>query len=116
MSTQAHATTTHYNSELVFFKAFLDPYMKYTSGLFSNEGESLEQGIRKMLDQLIDASGIKNKKNPRILDIGSGWGALLRRIKETLPEYSYTGISTSEEQNAYVSREIDSNARLITSP
>ena len=37
-------TNKHYDIDSGFFKTFLDPYMKYTSGLYANN-ESLEQGI-----------------------------------------------------------------------
>ena len=50
----AHETTQHYSQEVELFARFLDPYMKYSSGLFLDRGESLDTGILRMLDQIPD--------------------------------------------------------------
>lgn len=34
-------TVKHYDMEVEFFQEFLDPYMKYTSGLFESETDEL---------------------------------------------------------------------------
>ncbi len=111
-----HATTNHYDSEKTFFQSFLDPYMKYTSGLFEKDTDSLETGVVKMLDKLIAQSGVLNKPGARVLDIGSGWGSLLKRLKEVKSDFSYVGVTTSPEQNTFVSQTIDDRVTLITSP
>jgi cyclopropane fatty-acyl-phospholipid synthase-like methyltransferase len=38
-------TNKHYDIEAEFFSKFLDPYMKYTSGLFIEGNELLSEGI-----------------------------------------------------------------------
>lgn len=106
-------TTQHYNLDVDFFKKFLDPYMKYTSGLFEAETDKLEVATQRMLDRIIDESGIQT--GSQVLEIGPGWGALLKRMKERNIQSHYTGISPSEVQNHYMRNWAGVREQLITS-
>lgn len=106
-------TTQHYNMDVDFFQKFLDPYMKYTSGLFETETDKLEVATQRMLDRIIDEAGIR--PGARILEIGPGWGALLKRIKERNIIADYTGVSPSEVQNQYIGNWTGERESLVTS-
>ena len=95
-----HPTESHYNMGIDFFQSFLDPYMKYTSGLYTTGDESLELACEQMLDLIIDSAKLPDKS--RILEIGSGWGSLVRRIADRKLTCDYTGISPSRSQNQYL--------------
>lgn len=96
----SQATRKHYDQDVEFFQSFLDPYMKYTSGLFAGDGESLESAIARMLDLHLEFAGIKN--GSRVLEIGSGWGALIRRMSEKGMNVEYVGVSPSCVQNDFI--------------
>jgi cyclopropane-fatty-acyl-phospholipid synthase len=104
------ATNKHYGHKVAFFEGFLDPYMKYSSGLFVNHDEPLDSGILRMLDHLLDSGNLH--ENARVLDIGNGWGCLLRRLRERF-EVDYTGVNPSGVQLEFIRREVEQGARLI---
>ena len=83
-----HPTESHYDMDIDFFRSFLDPYMKYTSGLYTTGNESLELACEQMLDLIIDSAKLPEKSN--ILEIGSGWGSLIRRISYRKKMWDYT--------------------------
>lgn len=95
-----HPSALHYNIDHNFFSSFLDKYMKYTSGLYLSKQEDLNTASTQMLDFLIDSSSISD--DSRILEVGSGWGSLLKRITDKEIDCVYEGISPSESQNQYI--------------
>lgn len=106
-------TVKHYDMEVSFFQKFLDPYMKYTSGLFESETDALEVATQRMLDTIIDAGKIR--PGSRVLEIGPGWGALLKRIRERNIICDYLGVSPSRVQNDYISTFCGEREHLATS-
>lgn len=98
-----HPTVAHYDIDSGFFKMFLDPYLKYTCGLFDAEHQNLDGAAQNMLDFLIRSAAVT--KSSRVLEVGSGWGSLVRRLTETVG-CAYVGISPSSRQNDYIRREI----------
>jgi cyclopropane-fatty-acyl-phospholipid synthase len=106
-------TVKHYDMEVDFFKTFLDPYMKYTSGLFESEADQLEVATQRMLDTIIDSAKIRPGMS--VLEIGPGWGALLKRLQERDLICDYVGISPSHTQNSYIRSFCRHRESLITS-
>ena len=100
----SHPTVAHYDLDVDFFKSFLDPYLKYTCGLFDDKHRDLDGAAQNMLDFLI--SSAKIGPTSRILEVGSGWGSMLRRLCEQGLGSNYVGISPSGRQNAFIRREI----------
>ncbi|MDQ6946767.1 MAG: class I SAM-dependent methyltransferase [Actinomycetota bacterium] len=92
-------TNQHYNEDPEIFRLFLDPSLKYSSGIYKSEKDTLEQAqIRKMhfvAEQLALVGG------DRVLDIGCGWGALVLFLAE---HYSckVVGVTPSERQAAFI--------------
>ena len=73
-------TLQHYDLEPEIFELFLDPYMKYSSGLYLSGGESLaEAQVQKM--EFV-ARQLEIKGGERVLDMGCGWGSLLIFLAE----------------------------------
>lgn len=106
-------TVQHYNLEVDFFRNFLDPYMKYTSGLFESELDELETATQRMLDVIIERGRVSN--GSRVLEIGPGWGSLLRRLHERGIMPDYIGVSPSQSQNNYISNFAAPRESLVTS-
>ena len=106
-----HETLIHYNNDPVFFSEFLDPYLKYGSGLFADDSSDFETAAVRMLDHSISLAQIN--ANDRILDIGCGWGSLYKRLIEKRPVNSYIGLTPSSEQISYIRRNINADCHLI---
>jgi cyclopropane-fatty-acyl-phospholipid synthase len=96
----------HYEHEAAFFRAFLDDYLKYGSGYFA-PGDHFEGASVRMLDRAIDLALLPATRAPRVLDVGSGWGSLHRRLRERFPAgLEYHQVNPSEVQREYIAREI----------
>jgi cyclopropane-fatty-acyl-phospholipid synthase len=83
----------HYDVSNEFFKLFLDrDFMFYSCADFEGSHETIEVAQRRKADHLLRL--IAPRAGERILDLGCGWGAMLRYIhlatgdKETL--FGYT--------------------------
>jgi len=87
----------HYDLGNGFFKEWLDAGMNYSSALYRGD-ETLEQAQLQKLDRI--AALLELRGGERILEIGSGWGALAERL---VGHYggNLLGITLSVEQLAY---------------
>lgn len=103
-------TNKHYDIDSKFFEGFLDPYMKYTSGFYSGN-ESLDQGILNMLNKHLGF--LNSYKQPRILEVGPGWGSFIYRLQETNQEYNYTAINPSKVQNDFINSRLKKPVQII---
>lgn len=68
----------HYDLGNAFYERWLDDGMQYSSALFTEPAQSLEQAQEAKLDRvlaLMDA-----RPGQRVLEIGCGWGALAERL------------------------------------
>src|ERR1700730_12135649 len=71
------AIISHYDMGDEFFRLVLGPEMIYSCALFDNV-EGLDAAQQLKLDPHIEAAGAAG--TARVLDIGCGWGAMLRRL------------------------------------
>lgn len=108
----------HYDLSNELYLRFLDKSMTYSSALFKD-------GLKPTIDNLYEAQqnkynritnklGMNEKENPSILEIGCGWGGYaqsLINIFET-KDFSYTGITISEEQYKYCQELFKSEKRI----
>jgi len=62
----------HYDLSNELFELFLDPTMTYSSAMFTNEEQSLEDAQRNKYDVLCRKAAIG--PGSRVLEIGCGWG------------------------------------------
>jgi cyclopropane-fatty-acyl-phospholipid synthase len=106
-----HDSQIHYDNSVDLYRAFLDPYMKYTSGLFRDGADSLDSAIVNMLNK--HCSFALSFEQPRILEIGPGWGSLLKRLTEILPKkLQYTAINPSVVQNDFIRMEVNPSVEI----
>ncbi len=66
----------HYDLSNDLFSLFLDESMTYSSALFA-PGDTLEDAQHRKIDRLLDATRVG--PGTRVLEIGTGWGALAIR-------------------------------------
>ncbi len=98
----AEAIQHHYDVGNQFYALWLDPGMTYSSALWYYDSESLEAAQRNKQDWHLDRAGLDNAE--RLLDVGCGWGGLMRRALERKPDCHCTGLTLSEAQAAYINR------------
>lgn len=84
-----------YNRGNDFYNWFLGDSMVYTSGIFRNEGESLEAAQQRKLETVCQYAQMK--EGDKHLDIGCGWGTLLTHAAQHHGTQS-TGITLAQEQ------------------
>ena len=95
------AIISHYDMGEEFFQLVLDPDLVYSCALFE-AGDSLWDAQRRKLDHHIQASGAATAK--RVLDIGCGWGALLRRLSDHWGVENAVGLTLSPSQANFIRR------------
>lgn len=85
----------HYDVSNDFYRLFLDPEMVYTCAYFRDWHTDLATAQRDKLDMI--CRKLRLKPGDRLLDIGSGWGALICHAAE---HYGVTalGVTLSQEQ------------------
>lgn len=85
----------HYDLSNDFFKLFLDDTMMYSSAVFEKADEPLFDAQKRKIDLL--AKKLNLKKGSKVLEIGSGWGAMAMHL---VKEYGceVTTLTLSKEQ------------------
>ena len=84
----------HYDIGNDLYTKMLDPYMQYSCGYWKN-ADNLNQAQENKLDLI--CRKLKLEKGMRLLDIGCGWGGLLKFAAEKYGIIG-TGITISQEQ------------------
>jgi cyclopropane-fatty-acyl-phospholipid synthase len=85
----------HYDLGNDFYRLWLDETLTYSCALW-DEGDTLESAQCRKLDYLID--GARAAGAARVLDVGCGWGSLLRRLVETHGVGHAVGLTLSDAQ------------------
>jgi len=92
------AVRAHYDVSNEFYRLWLGPTMAYSSGLWTGE-ESLEEAQLAKLDFF--ARRVAPGPGARVLDVGCGWGANLRRLVQVHGAAEAVGLTLSEAQREY---------------
>lgn len=85
----------HYDVSNEFYSAWLDPNMVYSCAYFENGNEDLAAAQLKKIDHIL--TKIQLRPNQCLLDIGCGWGTLVRRAAEKFGARC-VGITLSQNQ------------------
>jgi len=95
--------SAHYDLGNDFFKTFLDEGMMYSSAIFAEPGESLEQASRRNLDRICRKLDLK--PGDHLVEIGTGWGGMALHAAR---HYGcrVTTTTISREQHALASERI----------
>jgi cyclopropane-fatty-acyl-phospholipid synthase len=70
----------HYDLGNDFFRLWLDPNMSYSSALWRQPDETLEQAQVNKFDRIADLAGVGDGAS--VLEIGCGWGAQARMLAQ----------------------------------
>ncbi|WP_434068882.1 class I SAM-dependent methyltransferase [Vibrio campbellii] len=93
----------HYDLGNNLYEAFLDTNMLYSSALYNEADDSLEQAQINKMDRLCQQ--LELKASDHVIEIGTGWGAMAIYMAE---QYGcqVTTTTISEEQHAYAEQKI----------
>lgn len=95
----AAAIQHHYDLSNDFYSLWLGASMVYSGGMW-RDGDTLDQAQARKLEHHIAAAGAKGAA--RVLDVGCGWGALLRRLIGAHEVQHAVGLTLSKAQYEYV--------------
>ncbi|HEY7986771.1 MAG TPA: cyclopropane-fatty-acyl-phospholipid synthase family protein [Methylophilaceae bacterium] len=91
---------SHYDVDNDFFALFLDTvYRAYSCGVWKT-ATTLEQAQLHKLDRICRFAHVAGRQ--RVLDVGCGWGGLMRHIASNFPGTQVHGLTLSTEQYQYV--------------
>jgi cyclopropane-fatty-acyl-phospholipid synthase len=88
----------HYDVGNEFYELMLDPQLIYSCAYFASEAMTLEQAQLAKLDLI--CRKLRLKPGERLLDVGCGWGGLLRYAVKNYGVTGY-GITLSKQQLTY---------------
>lgn len=97
------AVQHHYDTGNAFYKLWLDPQMVYSCAYFEHPQMSLQAAQEAKLDRICRKLKLSAKES--LLDIGCGWGALMRWAV-THYDVKAHGITLSAEQIIYNQQQI----------
>ena len=86
----------HYDLSNDFFAIFLDPSMTYSCAWFERDDMTLEQAQQAKVDLALGKCALQ--PGQRLLDVGCGWGATIRRAVEHYG-VSAVGLTLSRNQH-----------------
>jgi len=89
------AVQEHYDAGNQFYRLWLDKQLVYSCAYFDQDGMSLDQAQESKLDLI--CRKLRLQPGDKMLDIGCGWGALLRWAATHYGAQVY-GITLSQEQ------------------
>ncbi len=95
--------SAHYDLGNAFYGKWLDPSMTYSSAIFSNETNSLEQAQAAKYTSLIEQTGIE--PGHCVLEIGCGWGGFAEHVAKTVGA-NVRALTISREQYDYARERI----------
>lgn len=96
----AEAIQSHYDRGNEFYALWLDPTRTYSCALWDGEDDTLHAAQERKLDYL--ATGARAPGAGRVLDVGCGWGGMLRHLVERHEVSTVVGLTLANEQAAYV--------------
>ncbi len=94
----------HYDRGDDFFQAFLGERMVYTSAIFQDESQSLEQAQDNKLYLVCEK--LRLEPESELLDVGCGWGTLALHAAKQYGVRS-TGVTLSQNQTAFGNARIE---------
>jgi cyclopropane-fatty-acyl-phospholipid synthase len=86
----------HYDLSNDFFALWLDESMTYSCALWQRDDEPFEVAQARKLDYIIEAARLPQRA--RVLDIGCGWGSMMRRLIEHHGVSRVVGLTLSSAQ------------------
>jgi cyclopropane-fatty-acyl-phospholipid synthase len=101
----------HYDVSNDFYALFLDKkYRFYTCAEFHNDRETLEEAQTNKAAHILSLLDLNGTE--KILDLGCGWGAMLKFLHDNGHQGELTGLTLAKEQQIYAHQELDLKVSL----
>jgi len=113
MLKQNHAIgiAAHYDISNEFYALFLDTkYKFYTCAEFLSDTETLEEAQTNKAQYLLSLLNLSDHE--KILDLGCGWGAMLKFLEDSGHQGELAGFTLSQEQLRYNREKLGFNVSL----
>ena len=94
------ANEQHYEIPADYFSNVLGPHLKYSSGYWSENCNTLEQSEADMLK--LTGQRAELADGQRVLELGCGWGSLSLWMAKHFPKSQFTAVSNSNSQREYI--------------
>jgi cyclopropane-fatty-acyl-phospholipid synthase len=106
----------HYDVGNRFYEAFLGRSMAYSAAAWTEPAnrDTLDDAQARKLDWFIDQAGLVD--GATVLEIGCGWGSLLKRLRARRINVRYVGLTLSDAQAEYVSRSLPGAGEIHVMP
>ena len=95
--------SAHYDLGNAFYKEWLDPSMTYSSAIYTNETNNLEQAQNEKYASLVRQTGIHPEHS--VLEIGCGWGGFAEYVGKMVGAH-VKALTISREQFDYAKERI----------
>ncbi|MBR8829126.1 MAG: class I SAM-dependent methyltransferase [Gomphosphaeria aponina SAG 52.96 = DSM 107014] len=99
LGASAAAIQYHYDQSNDFYRLWLDSTNTYSAAIWQ-ENDTLELAQLRKIDFQINGARAEGKK--RVLDVGCGWGATLKRLVENYGVEKCVGLTLSEAQVEWI--------------
>lgn len=101
----------HYDISNDFYALFLDTqYRFYTCARFLSEKDTLEQAQANKAEYLRKLLSLSGQE--KILDLGCGWGAMLKFLRDSGHQGELFGLTLAKEQLVYAQQELNLDVKL----
>jgi cyclopropane-fatty-acyl-phospholipid synthase len=108
----------HYDVSNDFYALFLDSkYRFYTCAEFESENDTLEEAQEKKAEHIRSLLNLKGDE--KILELGCGWGSMLKFLRDRGHKGELKGLTLSNEQLSYIKDTLGFDASLqdfVTQP
>ncbi|NNL64829.1 MAG: class I SAM-dependent methyltransferase [Myxococcales bacterium] len=105
LGASSKAIRHHYDAGNDFYRLWLDETMTYSGALYERDDESLETAQLRKIDFHVAQARAADAQ--RVLDVGCGWGSVLRRLVETHGVGHAVGLTLSQAQADWVAKRSD---------
>jgi cyclopropane-fatty-acyl-phospholipid synthase len=100
----------HYDVSNAFYALFLDrPRMVYSCGVWDGAA-TLEEAQLAKLERIAGFANVR--AGMRVLDVGCGWGGMLRFVVDALGAASAHGLTLSDAQRRYIAARRDARVTV----
>ncbi len=106
----ADANQQHYEVPTAFYQYCLGKYLKYSCGYWRPGVDELDIAEQDMLELTCQRAELHDGQ--QVLELGCGWGSLSLFMATRYPDSSFTVVSNSRTQKAYIDEQI-TNRRLV---
>lgn len=96
------ANEQHYELPPDFFEMVMGRWLKYSSGLWEGNTQTLDDAEEAMLELYLKRAGIED--GMEVLDLGCGWGSFSLYASKRLPQLKVTSVSNSAPQKEFIQK------------